>query len=196
MRTILWVGFEPTTTHQSSDYAGYKPGALPLSYQSIVSFVIKGWRLCQPQNNVHSMLRVGLEPTRSYDQKILNLPSLPISSSEHIMGYAGVEPARDAIPRGLKPRVSTSSTNSPYLIKCPIWTRTRISWTRINCPTVGPQSNNSEPKCLTIWNVNQIDWNRFHRIWLFQLLYSESNNLYQRRGLNPRLFNVFTCVLH
>lgn len=41
--TILWVGFEPTTTHQSSDYAGYKPGALPLSYQSIVRIVIQEW---------------------------------------------------------------------------------------------------------------------------------------------------------
>lgn len=31
------------------------------------------------------------------------------------MGYAGVEPARGKSPRGLKPRVSTSSTNSPKL---------------------------------------------------------------------------------
>lgn len=31
------------------------------------------------------MLRVGLEPTRSFDQKILNLPSLPISSSEQLI---------------------------------------------------------------------------------------------------------------
>lgn len=41
------------------------------------------------------------------------LSKIAEQSFRSIMGYAGVEPARDAIPRGLKPRVSTSSTNSP-----------------------------------------------------------------------------------
>lgn len=49
---------------------------------------------------VHLMLRAGLEPARSYDQKILNLPSLPISSPEQIkifsfqstIVYSGFEP--------------------------------------------------------------------------------------------------------
>lgn len=49
---------------------------------------------------VHHMLRAGLEPARSYDQKNLNLPSLPISSPEQIkifsfqcaIVYSGFEP--------------------------------------------------------------------------------------------------------